>query len=108
MAFALFSFVSCSSSPPEPRPDPRDAVIQQLKDEIAGLKAENQRLKEDSANAQRDASKWSTLAMVAGAGAVIGAVLALVVGTAIGSRTRHDSQRRAEKADRNQGEEAQL
>ena len=107
MAAALFSFASCSSSS-EPRSDPRDTAIQQLKEDITGLKAENQHLKEESAGAQHDASKWSILAIVAVAGVVVGAVLFLVVGNAMGSRTRRDFQHRTEMADRSQGEEAQL
>jgi hypothetical protein len=83
LAVLLCCFASCTPEPRPGGPDPRDKVIEDLHKEIATLKTE-------LAAANGESYMWLKIAFGALAGIGGGVVLSLVIGAALGSRTRRD------------------
>ena len=73
---------------PNPKDDP---VIKQLQEDLAAKNADIGRLNDKLAATQGEVNKWSQIAAWLVAGAVIGVILSLVVGSAMGSRARRDA-----------------
>lgn len=62
----------------------------QLQAKVQSLDSENSQLRAELKENGLTANRWFTLAVVAICGAVIGAILSLVIGTAIGQRAKKD------------------
>ncbi len=79
----------CGGDKSSPKDNP---VVKELQEEIAAKNAEIEHLNQELAKAHQDTSKWSTIAIASMAGIVVGVIISLVVGAAMGSRTKHDSR----------------
>ncbi len=81
LAAIVVAVVGCEGRPQGP--DSRDATIAQLQERIRQLEVENKELRDKN-------SSWATTTATLFGGAVIIAVVSLVIGFAMGTRTRKD------------------